>query len=105
MNDKSYKNIPKRVLIVLKMDKKQTAVEWLFEKISDLLIDYSEGNISALYYGIKATEYKHHAKQMEKEQMQKLIIWMYKVSADQPMRFETDIDDIVEQYYNETYGK
>lgn len=69
------------------MDKKQTAVEWLSLRTFIPLHELEQ------------------AKQMEKEQMQKLIIWMYKVSADQPMRFETDIDDIVEQYYNETYGK
>lgn len=69
------------------MDKKQTAVEWLSKRTFIPLNELEQ------------------AKQMEKEQMQNLIIWMYKVSADQPMRFETDIDDIVEQYYNETYGK
>ena len=73
------------------MDKKQTAVEWLVEQLQ------------APCRGIPS-HILEQAKKMEKEQMQKLIIWMYKVSADQPMRFETDIDDIVEQYYNETYN-
>lgn len=73
------------------MDKKQTAVEWLVEQLQ------------APCRGIPS-HILEEAKQMEKEQMQKLIIWMYKVSADQPMRFETDIDDIVEQYYNETFN-
>ena len=51
------------------MEKKQTAVEWLFEKTNDLLIDFTEGNISAALYGIRATEYKYKAKEMEKEQI------------------------------------
>ena len=77
------------------MKKKQTAVQWL---------EYMY--INGENYSVEAVmEWFKQAKQMEKEQMQNLIIWMYKVSADQPMRFETDIDDIVEQYYNETYGK
>ena len=80
------------------MDKKQTAVEWLVEQIKS---DQNQKSLSASEW----MQVIKQAKQMEKEQMQKLIIWMYKVSADQPMRFETDIDDIVEQYYNETYGK
>ena len=85
------------------MDKKQTAVEWLIEAIESqkITIVYSD-KILSVSVPLAIAE---QAKQMEKEQMQKLIIWMYKVSADQPMRFETDIDDIVEQYYNETYGK
>ena len=77
------------------MDKKQTAVEWLMSR-------FESGDM----YNVEDAQFiKHQALKMEKEQMQKLIIWMYKVSADQPMRFETDIDDIVEQYYNETYGE
>lgn len=48
---------------------KQTAVEWLFEKINDALIEFSAGKISAAVYGIRVTEYKYQAKQMEKEQM------------------------------------
>ena len=98
MSDETDKNIPKWVLIVLKMDKKQTAVEWLVEQIKS---DQNQKSLSSSEW----MKVINQAKQMEKEQMQKLIIWMYKVSADQPMRFETDIDDIVEQYYNETYGK
>ena len=98
MSDETDKNIPKWVLIVKKMDKKQTAVEWLVEQIKS---DQNQKSLSASEW----MQVINQAKQMEKEQMQKLIIWMYKVSADQPMRFETDIDDIVEQYYNETYGK
>lgn len=41
----------------------------------------------------------------EKEQMIGLLQWMNKVASETPMRLETDLDDIVEQYYNETYKK
>ena len=81
-------------------DKQMTAVEWLVEQMFKQ--GYFDGNKPLSITNLDHLEYQ--AKQMEKEQMQNLIIWMYKVSADQPMRFETDIDDIVEQYYNETYG-
>ena len=83
------------------MEKKQTALQTLIEWGDRMILEHSMDKLSfaeAIYKAVELLE-------MEKEQMQNLIIWMYKVSADQPMRFETDIDDIVEQYYNETYGK
>jgi len=93
------------------MNKKQTAVEWLFDKISDLLIDFSEGNISAAYYGIKATEYKYQAKQMEKEQITDAIcegIQQFVVEFNEAKNTFTisypDPNMIAEQYYNETYN-
>jgi hypothetical protein len=77
----------------------QTAVEWLIEKIAE---DYPE--IPRAY----REEYQK-AKAMEKEQVIKnmieLLQWMNKVASETPMRLETDLDDIVEQYYNETYNK
>ena len=78
-----------------------TAVEWLFDKINDLLIDFSEGNISAAYYGIKATEYKYHAKQMEKEQS----ITDYKHGQNNGYMYRDGNGELIqaEQYYNETY--
>jgi hypothetical protein len=33
-----------------------------------------------------------------------LLKWMNKIASENPMRLETDDDDIVQQYYNETYG-
>lgn len=33
-----------------------------------------------------------------------LLEWMNKVTYDTPMRLETDNDDIVDQYFTETYG-
>lgn len=67
----------------------QTAVDWLVEQ-------YANEN-----YGIEVYE---QAKQIEKEQIIGLLNWMNEVSKVEPMRLETDHDDIVDQYYNETYG-
>jgi hypothetical protein len=78
MNDESYKNIPKRVLIVKKMDKKQTAVEWLIESLPQ--IDWEHPHYGQLV---------QHAKQMEKEQM---------IEAAERWKGT----NFAEQYYNET---
>jgi hypothetical protein len=80
------------------MEKKQTAVEWLFEKTNDLLIDFTEGNISAALYRIRATEYKYKAKEMEKEQIMEAVSF-----GDCRGRVTTYLTD--EEYYNEIYGK
>ena len=45
------------------------------------------------------------AKAMEKSNMVGLLQWMNKVASETPMRLETDLDDIVEQYYNEKYKR
>lgn len=83
------------------MEKIQTAVEWLFEKINDLLIDFSEGNISATLYGIKATEYKYKAKEMEKQQIADAQSHAISNADMTNNRGYFDCD----KYYNETYGK
>jgi hypothetical protein len=72
---------------------KQTAVDWLF----DTLVDQG-------YFKKLPIEQYHKAKAMERQQMIGLLDWMNKIAIKEPMRLETDHDDIVEQYYNETYG-
>ena len=82
MSDKTDKNIPKWVLIVLKMDKKQTAVEWLSKRTFIPLNELEQ------------------AKQMEKEQIMMAVKdswYMAKGSNFQEPQ--------AQQYYNETYGK
>lgn len=79
------------------MEKKQSSVEWLYERLERMIPR------SPLYNGDKI-RYLEQAKQMEKEQNIGLLIWMNEISKSEPMRLETDFDDIVEQYYNETYG-
>jgi FlaA1/EpsC-like NDP-sugar epimerase len=93
-----------------------TAVEYLFEQINDALIDFTEGKISASIYGIRVTEYKRLAKEMEKEQ---IIVAINQVSennvkyANMIIASWSQIEGelfmhntkLAEQYYNETYGK
>lgn len=74
------------------METKQTAVNWLVEKLNQC---------EPLYSGVQSLEHKQYldqlveqAKQMEKEQ----IIKAY--TNGSPEFF-----DMAEEYYNETYGK
>lgn len=67
------------------MEKKQTAVEWLFEKL------WNEPKDKLTWYAILK-----QAKEMEKEQM----IDSYWNGCQ-----NWDNDKNAEQYYNETYGK
>ena len=71
---------------------KQTAVEWLLEIVSRPIYRVPQSVIDK-------------ARQMEKEQLIGLLEWMNKVTAENPMRLETDNDDIVEQYLIETFKK
>jgi hypothetical protein len=76
--------------------KKQTSVEWLIENINKK--SWWE-NVAGI-----PEEIIEQAKSTEKENMIGLLQWMNKIASETPMRLETDLDDIVEQYYNETYG-
>jgi hypothetical protein len=64
---------------------KQTAVEWLIEKINKDLIHKSMGQI----YG--------QAKQMEKEQIEDAYDMGY-------LDYQNLTHDSAQEYYNETYG-
>ena len=66
------------------------------------LINYMKENF---YLTDEALQKFDKAKEMEKQQKIGLLKWMNKVASEEPMRLETDFDDIVEQYYTETYGK
>jgi hypothetical protein len=74
-------------------NKQQTAVEWLIEH-------YTFADLTADSWQM----IQQQAKEMEKERMIGLLKWMNKIASENPMRLETDDDDIVQQYYNETYG-
>jgi hypothetical protein len=79
------------------MEKKQTAVEWLFEKITQ--------NEEIRWRGTRYLELFEQAKQMEKEQIKDAF-----GEKRQFMGFEDNdefwiTDMTAEQYYNETYGK
>jgi hypothetical protein len=70
---------------------KQTAVEWLYDQLTSTWFDKVSG-----------TDVLKKAKEMEKEQQKQMLIglldWMNKVAQDNPMVFETDLEDIVEMY-------
>jgi hypothetical protein len=67
------------------MENKQTAVEWLIDKVED-------------HFCLLPIDLIEQAKQMEKEQ----IIDAWEEGCYQSSRFPRMSD--VEQYYNETYG-
>ena len=73
---------------------KQTAVDWLEERLN---ISFGDEIKPLRGFFVQA-------KEMEKEQFIGLLKWMNKIAMETPMRLETDLDDIVEQYYNEIYG-
>ena len=80
----------------MKNEMKETAVEWFVDELQKA--DYIPRDSSIMNYVIST------AKEMEKEQMIGLLQWMNRVTQSNPMRLETDDDDVVEQYYLETYG-
>ena len=88
-------------------NKMVTAVEWLVEQLRQLAFNQKThlgmGDVRVTQ-GL-LDDLLEQAKAMEKSNMIWLLQWMNKVASDTPMRLETDLDDIVEQYYNETYNK
>jgi len=76
-------------------NKQQTAVD--VAELAMKLYPFSNSERNAFITGY------NKAKQIEKERMIGLLEWMNSVNQSDPMRLETDNDDIVEQYYKETY--
>jgi 2',3'-cyclic-nucleotide 2'-phosphodiesterase (5'-nucleotidase family) len=78
------------------MEKKQTAVEWLYVKLSTSSSDELVGNINNWF---------EQAKKMEKEQIIDAIVQVMMKQLN--ICSESGIIQLVnnaEQYYNETYG-
>jgi hypothetical protein len=82
------------------MSNKQTAVQILVDSLIKL------GYLHSNEFGQspKVRELINQAKEIEKQRMIGLLQWMNRVTQSNPMRLETDDDDVVEQYYLETYG-
>jgi len=74
------------------METKQTAVEWLFDKITQ--------NQEIRWRGTQYRDLFEQAKQMEKEQMKDAFVACWESNV--PDGIECKLD--AEQYYNETYG-
>ena len=75
----------------------QTAVDWLFIQLYEKFEMKGDG--------VEMDKVLEQAKKIEREQIIGLLNWMNEVSKVEPMRIETDHDDIVDQYYTKTYGK
>lgn len=75
------------------MANKQTAVEWLFDKITQ--------NEEIRWRGTRHLELFEQAKQMEKEQ-----IINARINGDENHTFNSMMrEDYANDYYNETYGQ
>jgi hypothetical protein len=87
-------------------NKQQMGVEWLVEQFKEY--DFADVKDTENYIikmqSFVLTEKLEKAKEIEKERMIGLLKWMNKIASENPMRLETDDDDIVQQYYNEIYG-
>jgi hypothetical protein len=53
----------------MKYEKKQTAVEWLFEELNRIRLEDESGNIGALSFFLQQDEALKQAKAMEKQQI------------------------------------
>ena len=82
---------------------KQTAVDWLIEKLHS-----HSGHIDILDVA-SLNKYWEQSKEMDKEQQKQMLIglldWMNKVAQDNPMALETDSEDIVDMYLQGYYTK
>jgi hypothetical protein len=87
---KTYQNVSKRVLIVKKMDKKQTAVEWLVKELTPSI------TLQQKYID----ELEKKAKEMEKEQIVNALNDGWNMA-----KHSNFVNSDAEQYYNETYKK
>jgi hypothetical protein len=79
-------------------NKKQTAVDWLFDRMVGLAEDYDDGKINYIIYINGVNHFLDQAKEMEKQQ----ITEGFKKGLEYWNGDEWKLIDI-EQYYKETY--
>ena len=80
-------------------NKKETAVKYLTKEFSEIL-----GKVATTpMQDLLLVDAINIADQMQKDQLIGLLQWMNKVASETPMRLETDLDDIVEQYIDEKF--
>jgi hypothetical protein len=82
------------------MDKKQTAVEWLIEKLESSLINTTGDYKVKLIIGLSDIE---QAKEMDREQKKHAYDWGETNGADE-CNGDGSTHENFEQYYQETYG-
>lgn len=80
------------------MENKQTAVDWLFQRMNEIRVDDEGGKLNVLDFFNLQFEAKEQAKAMEKEQIESAVVF-----GDYRGKVQTYVS--AEQYYNETYGK
>ena len=81
------------------MNKQQTAVEWLIERLLDLDYEFAKKLISLDVYSTTKVYLQEKAKEMEKE----IIIKAYNQDLMGGLSGYRKFND-GEDYYNETYG-
>ncbi len=83
--------------------KKQNSIDWLVEELRKYIEEpwkyVPKGGKEAIVEQAKAMH-----KEEQREDMIGLLEWMNEIAKTDPMQLETDKDDIVDMYYNETYG-
>jgi cytochrome c2 len=83
--------------------KKQNSIDWLVEELRKYIEEpwkyVPKGGKEAIIEQAKAMH-----KEEQREDMIGLLEWMNEIAKTDPMQLETDKDDIVDMYYNETYG-
>jgi hypothetical protein len=82
----------------MKQNNQQTAVDWLYQKLSTSSSDELVGNINAWF---------EQAKQIEKEQMLMFYRWMKENDTFEYAErfFHYTDEDMLNEFLKETYGK
>jgi hypothetical protein len=81
---------------------KQSSIEWFINEL-DKTIPYQHISNSQIFTDIIEQAKAMH-KEEQREDMIGLLEWMNEIAKTDPMQLETDKDDIVDMYFNETYG-
>lgn len=79
-------------------DKKQTAVEWLFNELCSEKLSWNKDNSGKLFFDKITSDILQQAKEIEKEQMFQSLIWGCEVydAWDKELEFKV--------YYKETFN-
>ena len=83
------------------MEKKQTAVEFLYEAIDNELIDFLESRIDINELSVAMLKAKQKALEIEKEQMEEAVSNGISQADMEDMRGYFNFD----KWYQQTYGK
>jgi hypothetical protein len=83
---------------------KQTAVEWLFEQLCSEKLSWNKDSMGKLFIDLKTSHILQQAKEMEKEQMDKISEDWWNEGASYMHDIKREFESF-EQYYNETFKK